>query len=56
MNDLIPIIAGLAGVVLVASAVPWRSIAAKFKPSQPEVANRSRCRRSATRGQSRLGA
>jgi hypothetical protein len=35
MNDLIPIIAGLAGVVLVASAVPWRSMLAKFKPSLP---------------------
>lgn len=36
MNDLIPIIAGLAGVVLVAGAVPWRSMLAKFKPSLPE--------------------
>ena len=36
MNDLIPIIAGLAGTVLVASAVPWRSMLAKFKPSLPE--------------------
>jgi hypothetical protein len=56
MENLIPIIAGLAGTVLVASAVPWRSMLAKFKPSQPTEANRSRCRRSATRGQSRLGA
>ena len=36
MNDLIPIIAGLAGVVLVASAVPWRKMLAKFQQSQPE--------------------
>ena len=36
MDDLIPIIAGLAGVVLVASAVPWKSMVAKLKPSQPE--------------------
>jgi hypothetical protein len=36
MENLIPIIAGLAGTVLVASAVPWRSMLAKFKPSQPE--------------------
>jgi hypothetical protein len=35
MNDLIPIIAGLAGTVLVASAVPWRSMLAKLKPLQP---------------------
>ena len=35
MNDLIPIIAGLAGTVLVAGSVPWRSMLAKFKPSQP---------------------
>lgn len=35
MENLIPIIAGLAGTVLVASVVPWRSLAAKFKPSQP---------------------
>ena len=35
MNDLIPIIAGLAGTVLVASAVPWRSMLAKLKSAQP---------------------
>jgi hypothetical protein len=36
MENLIPIIAGLAGTVLVAGAVPWRSMLAKFKPSLPE--------------------
>jgi hypothetical protein len=35
MNDLIPIIAGLAGTVLVAGAVPWRSMLAKLKSAQP---------------------
>ena len=36
MENLIPIIAGLAGTVLVASAVPWRKMLAKFQQSQPE--------------------
>jgi hypothetical protein len=36
MQNLMPIIAGLAGTVLVASAVPWRSMLAKFQQSQPE--------------------
>ena len=34
MENLIPIIAGLAGTVLVASAVPWRSMLAKLKSAQ----------------------